>query len=219
MAKKRQKRKQNTPADQITPGHLGPYEITDEPIFDEAYKRLPQNVKERLGQLHAFTLRRPKAAIPELLALHEKYPKIQQFANYLVVAYNRTGQKELARQLIVANYRRTPEYLFARVQYAELCLREGNYAEVPQIFAHKFDLKVLYPERRRFHVSEVVAFFSMLANYFLVTGNRERAEQIYQMLCQLQPKHMATRALKRKLYPSLLRRLIIRLTGKKEDQS
>ncbi len=217
MAKKRQKNKQSTLAERSQSTRVVTYEITDEPILDEAYRRLPKNVKEQLDQLYELVQRRPQAAIPDLLALRERYPKVQPLANYLVVAYNRTGQTEVARQLIVENYRRNPEYLFARVHYAEICLHEGNDAEVAQIFEHKFDLKLLYPERRRFHVSEVVAFFGLLGNYFLTTGDRARAEQIYQMLHQLQPKHMYTRLLKRKLYPSLLRRLIIRLTGKKEN--
>lgn len=217
MAKKRQKNQQSAPAERSQSTRVVTYEITDEPILDEAYRRLPKNVKEQLHQLYELAQRRPKAAIPDLLALREKYPKVHQISNYLAAAYNGVGEVAIARQLIEENYRRHPDYLFARVHYAELCLHAGNYAEIPEIFEHKFDLKLLYPARRRFHVSEVMAFFGLLGNYFLATGDRTRAEQIYQMLYQLQPKHTYTRLLHRKLYPSLLRRLILRLTGKKEN--
>lgn len=209
MAKKRQSRKQPPPIpERAEPLRIHTYTITTEPIVDQAYKRLPKNVKDQVEQLHDLTLQRPKAAIPELVALREQYPQVHQFANYLVIAYSRTHQQELAKQLIEENYRRDPDYLFARVHYAELCLHDGKLAEVATIFDHKFDLKLLYPERKRFHISEVLAFFGVIGHYFLANGERERAEQCYQLLHEVNPKHNSTRSLKRKLHPGPFRRLL-----------
>lgn len=215
MVKKRQQRKQQAPIpERAEPLRIHTYTITTEPIVDQAYKRLPKNVKEQVEQLHDLTLQRPQAAIPELVALREQYPHVHQFANYLVIAYSRTHQHELAKQLIEENYRRDLNYLFARTHYAELCLHDGKLAEVATIFDHKFDLKLLYPERKRFHISEVLAFFGVMGNYFVATGDRERAEQCYQLLHEVDPKHSYTRSLKRKLYPGPFRRLLNSLIRK-----
>lgn len=215
MAKKRQQRKEQAPV----PAHaellrIHSYTITREPIVDQAYKRLPKNVKEQVDQLHDLTLRRPQTVIPELVALREQYPQVHQFANYLVIAYTRTGQTELAQQLIEENYRRDPNYLFARAHYAELCLHQGKLTEVAEIFAHNFDLKQLYPERKRFHISEVLTFFGVMGNYFLAIGDRERAEQCYELLHEVEPKHNYTRSLQRKLYPGAFRRMLNSLIRK-----
>ena len=56
MAKKRQKNKQSTQAERSQSTRVVTYEITDEPILDEAYRRLPKNVKEQLG-LHQYQVR------------------------------------------------------------------------------------------------------------------------------------------------------------------
>ncbi|MBN1935009.1 MAG: hypothetical protein JW934_10110 [Anaerolineae bacterium] len=64
------------------------------------------------------------------------------------------------------NYRRNPDYLFARLNYAELFLRRGDYERVAEILEHKFDLKLLYPRRNRFHVSEVSNFIGLVGLYW-----------------------------------------------------
>ena len=52
--------------------------------------------------------------------------------------------------------KRFPDYLFGRLAYARDCLERGDLDKVSEIFEGKFDLKLLYPDRERFHVSEVL---------------------------------------------------------------
>lgn len=190
---------------------LTEYEITDEPIEDRVYKRLPAEVKEAVQRLHKLARTRPHAAIPELLDLMEQYPDVPIFYNYLSAAYSRAGERKKMAEVIRENYDRNPDYLFARVNYAELCILQGELEKVPAIFDHKFDLKLLYPRRNRFHISEVASFMGVIGRYFYEMGEREMAEQYYELLRQLDPGHPFTRLLKRKLYPSLLLRLLNRL--------
>ncbi len=96
------------------------YEITAEPIHDRRYKRLPRRVKDAFDRLHAEAQKRPHKAIPELLELLEQYPNMPTLYNYLSVAYSRSGQRKKAEEIIQENYRRNPDYLFARLNYAEL---------------------------------------------------------------------------------------------------
>ena len=88
---------------------------------------------------------------------------------------------------IMENYRRNPDYLFARLNYAELCLARGDYETVAEIFEHKFDLKLLYPKRRRFHISEVANLMGLMGVYLLETGECEAAEKYYEILSQIAP--------------------------------
>ncbi len=211
MAGKRRKLKRNsTISQQSQQVRLIHYEITDEPIMDEAYKRLPADVKDRLEHLCDLAQHQPNTAIPELLALRKSYPHIPQIGNYLAMAYSRSGQNDKKKQLIQENYQRNPKYLFARIHYAESCYRDGDYAKIAEIFDHKFDLQLLYPHRKRFHSSEVLGFFGICGRYFVAIGERELAEKVYQLLIQIDPKHPYTRALKRQLYPGLFHRLLMR---------
>jgi hypothetical protein len=193
---------------------LSRYEITTEPIHDRHYQRLPRHVKEAIERLHDVAQRRPREAIPALRDLIRQYPRVPQLYNYLSVAYGRAGQRQEAEAVVQENYQRNPEYLFARLNYAEVCLARGDYAQVAHIFAHTFDLHVLYPQRKRFHRSEVANFMGVVGLYFLAIGNRELAEHYNKLLQQIAPDFPLTTRLHKKLFPGLWRRLWRSVTGR-----
>jgi len=193
------------------------YEITSSPIQDRRYRRLPRRVKDAIERLHDEAQRRPHKAIPELLEWIEKYPNIPMLYNYLSVAYSLAGQREKSEAVSQENYRRNPDYLFARLNYAEICLAKGEYEKIGEIFEHKYDLKLLYPKRKRFHISEVANFMGLIGAYFFETGEREAAEKYYKILQQIAPGYPMTKRLRRKLFPNLLQRLWLRLMGQSQS--
>lgn len=219
MTKRKSHRPTRPPAqsqnglDDLKAVHIVTYEITSEPIQDRRYKRLPRNVKDAIERLHNESQRQPHKAIPELLALIEKYPDVPVFYNYLSVAYSYIGAQKKVEEVVEENYRRNPNYLFARLNYAELCLDRGDYGEIAEIFEHKFDLKLLYPERNRFHITEVVSFMSVMGLYFYGIGEREPAEKYYEILQQIGPEHPATKRLHNTLHPTPLTRLVGRVAA------
>jgi tetratricopeptide (TPR) repeat protein len=187
------------------------YEITLEPIEGRQYKRLPGQVKDAIKRLHNEVQRHPRQAIPELVDLVKQYPKIPMLYNYLSVAYSQAGQRGKAEEIIRENYRRNRDYLFARLNYAELRLARGDYEQIAEIFEHKFDLKLMYPNRKRFHISEVANFMGLIGIYFLETGKRESAEKYYEILKDIAPSYPLTKMLRRKLHPSFLGRMLGRM--------
>jgi hypothetical protein len=48
------------------------------------------------------------------------------FFNWLSGAYSVLGDVHGVEETVRENYQRNPQYLFARVNYAELCLRDGD---------------------------------------------------------------------------------------------
>jgi tetratricopeptide (TPR) repeat protein len=186
------------------------YEITTSPTQARAYKRLPRRVTDAIERLHEEAQRRPRKAIPELLEWIEKY-QVPILYNYLSVAYSMAGQREKSEAAVRENYRRNPDYLFARLNYAEICLAKGEYEKIGEIFEHKYDLKLLYPRRKRFHISEVVNFMGLMGMYFFETGKREMAEKYHEVLQEIAPRYPMAKRLRRKLYPNLLQRLWRRL--------
>ena len=125
------------------------YAITDEPLENRDIKSLPAQVQARIDDLYGLAQRDPTKAIPELERLVTTYPHIPTFANHLSIAYLAAGDQEQAIALVREAYRRHPQYLFAKVNYANLCLQQGEIEKVPGIFDHAFDLKQLYPHRKR----------------------------------------------------------------------
>lgn len=190
------------------------YEITTEPMEGRRYRRLPRHVKAAIERLHGVAQRRPREAIPELRDLITQYPHVPQLYNYLSVAHARAWQRREAEAVVQENYQRNPEYLFARINYAEVCLARKDYAQVAEIFAYTFDLHALYPQRKRFHLSEVANFLGVAGCYFLAIGHRELAAHYEAFLQDVAPDFPITRRLHKQLFPGLLRRLWRRVTGR-----
>ncbi|MEW5960034.1 MAG: hypothetical protein AB1801_20115, partial [Chloroflexota bacterium] len=118
-------------------------------------------------------------------------------------------------EVIQENYRRNPDYLFARLNYAEMCRARGEYDKIAEIFEYKFDLKLLYPNRKQFHISEVANFMGLIGVYFFETGQQDVSEKYYDILKQIAPEYPMTKMLRWKLHPGLIRRVFHRLAGQK----
>ena len=177
------------------------YDITDEPLDNRDIKKLPSQVQARIDDLYELAQHDPRQAIPALERLVTTYPHIPTFFNHLSIAYLAAGDQEHATALVREAYRRHPQYLFAKVNYANLCLQHGEIEKVPGIFDHACDLKQLYPHRTRFHVSEFTGFAWVMCRYFCAINERETATLYYQMLKQVAPRHPMTKHAKRALYP------------------
>ena len=122
MAKKKSKRaKPIVSDDTLTPVYVTQYEITDEPIQEPAYRRLPKSIKEKLENLYQVARQQPLQAIPELIELQKKYPNVPQIYNYLSVAYSYAGENEKAEQITRENIRKNPNNLIARINLAQFC--------------------------------------------------------------------------------------------------
>src|SRR6266567_4547711 len=177
------------------------YDITDEPLDHRDIKRLPAQVQARMDDLYELAQYDPMQAIPALERLMTTYLHIPTFANHLSLAYLAAGDQEQATAWVREAYRRHPQYLFAKVNYANLCLQQGEIGKIPGIFDHAFDLQQLYPHRTRFHVSEFTGFAGVMCRYFCAIGERETAALYYRMLKQVAPRHPMTKHAKRALYP------------------
>jgi tetratricopeptide (TPR) repeat protein len=194
------------------------YEITDEPLDSPYLKRIPAHVRDTLGDLHDKAQRRPNEAIPDLERLVATYPHMPMFSNYLSIAYVQVGDIEKAEACILEAYRRHPTYLFAKVNYANVCLQKGDLAKIPDIFDHKLDLKLLYPRRKRFHVSEFTGFADVMCRYYNAIGERDAAVIYYQILQRLAPRHPLTKQAKRLLYAPFWLRWLRQWVGKRRDE-
>jgi tetratricopeptide (TPR) repeat protein len=177
------------------------YDITDEPLENRELKKLPSQVQARIDDLYELAQHHPTQAIPELERLVTTYPRVPTLSNYLSIAYLAVGDLQKTEACVREAYRRHPHYLFAKVNYANLCLQKGEIGKIPGIFEHTCDLKQLYPHRTRFHISEFTNFAGVMCRYFCAIGERETATLYYRMLKQVAPGYPITKHAKRALYP------------------
>lgn len=218
MAKRKPSKTNKSSKEEYTPVYLAQYEITDEPMEERAYRRLPKSVKERLERLYQDAQWNPQPALVELLELKKKYPRVPQIYNYLAVAYSRVGEIEKAEAITKENIRKNPNYLFAKVNYAEFCLQREEYEKIPEIFDHKYDLKMLYPNRKRFHIAEFANFMGIMGMYFARTDQRELADRYNKLLQETASDFPMAKRLKRELNPNIIVRVLKRLLGEQTGE-
>ncbi len=167
------------------------YSITDEPIPEPRYDRLPEDVKDRLDELMVDAQENPIRAIPELQKFKGKYPGVPSIYNYLAAAYSNAGDMKRAEAVIEENLAKHPDYLFAKLNYAQLCIAKEEYEKIPEIFDNKFELKMLCPEREKFHITEFATFFGIMGAYFFFTGKIDEARRYNKYLQEIAPETLS----------------------------
>ena len=173
-------------------------------ITEEAIKRarpFPEEIEKEREALLGMAKEQPQKAIPRLKELKEKYPEVREISNWLSAALSAVGQKEEADALAKESFLKHPDYLFARMNYVSICLRDGNLEEIPKIL-DKFDLKMLYPDRDTFHVSEVATFYGITGQSHLASGNTDAALTCLNLLQEVAPDHRETLTLMLALAPT-----------------
>lgn len=80
-------------------------------------------------------------------------------------------------------------------------MAKGELDRIPAVFDHKYDLKMLYPERNKFHITEVANFMGIMGLYFARTGQRDVAQTYHAILQEIAPDFPISQALHRELNP------------------
>ncbi len=179
--------------------NVAEYEISYEPVEDESVQTLPVDVRNRIRDLYNLIQKDPQKVIPELLTLKEQYPTVPVLGNYLYVAYMLSGDEEKSDAMMLENYQRHPSYLFAKLTYGQYLLKQDNIKEFEQVFENKFDLRALYPNKRKYHVAEIISFWGVMGLYHCAVNNWEAVAAICNLLQQFAPQHEVTKLLNTRL--------------------
>lgn len=179
--------------------NLAEYEISHEPVEDESLKNLPSGDRARVNELYAMIQKSPQKVVDELTALKEKYLDVPVLGNYLYVAYTLLGDEEKSDAMMLENYQRHPDYLFAKLTYGQYLLKEDKVDEFEKVFNNKFDLFSLYPKRKKYHIAEVISFWGVIGLYYCAVSKWDHVERTCQLLDNLAPHHQVTKILKTRL--------------------
>jgi tetratricopeptide (TPR) repeat protein len=196
------------PLDAALPANvkLVSYDITFEPLelADQKTAGLEEALGDTREQLFEDVHENPKAAIPVLERLLEQFPSEPMLLNWLSAALTRAGDFDASTRIARQNFEANPHYLFARLNYAQVRLQEGDLAAVEEILERKFDLKLLYPERDVFHVSEYRALCGLMIPYWIRKGEFKAARLLFETLEQFEPDGEVTQKLRSAVEGSVL---------------
>ena len=189
------------------------YPVSFEPMPDILGKKLGKEVLQTYLQLLEKVQTQPRKYYQEIKTFCSKYPDSSEVVNLLTFAHLQNKNLLEAEKLIEETYWKYPHYLFARINYADQCIRKKKLSEINKIFP-LFDLKILYPEKKIFHISELRGYWILMAHYHQALKNREKALDYYETVCKIDPYHSATLHLKKKLIQiSFTHRFFLKLSN------
>jgi tetratricopeptide (TPR) repeat protein len=174
------------------------YDILDGDVGDPQ-SDVPEEIVDEVAEVWELVHDKPAEAARRLEPLIERFPNVPRLYNFLRTAYASSGQKDKAHEIAERNFRLHPTYLFAKLDCAADAMARGEPQRVPEILGHKFDLKLMYPHRDAFHISEFVGLQGVLAEYYLQVGDLERAATCCEMLEQVDPEHPMVEVLENQL--------------------
>lgn len=175
-------------------------EIVHGSLSQAWFASLPREIRDAVPDVHAKIQDDPRAAIAQLRTWIEREP-VPMFFNWLGTAYGALGEIQAMEATIRENYERNPQYLFARFNYAELCLDSDDPEAAREAIGGTLDIRALLGGRKRVHVSELAGFFYIVARYHLQTGDRAGAEKVFAILEDAAPDEPGTEELRRLMYP------------------
>jgi hypothetical protein len=131
-----------------------------------------------------------KGLIARLKNFIEKYPHIPQFKNYLYNALMRNDLNEEAKEVLEDTLLKHPDYFFARADKAGLYLSEDNIEAAEALMGGEppSDIQNMYPERKEFHITEVLQYYRYGVNYYIQLHKFDEAEKYLQNIKKFIPQ-------------------------------
>ncbi len=118
-----------------------------------------------------------------------EYPGNPVLVHFLVQLARAEGNADEAHRLAEENYRANPDYLFARCDWALALMRAGRDQEVPGVVGGGFILPRIFPGRKVFHVSELVAVCQVASRYYTLQQKPVVAKRFLDLVRQVEPDH------------------------------
>lgn len=162
-----------------------PYQITDKPITPDLTPE-ELNVMKQMHTLAASESQNRTEAVTQIEQAIEKYPHLPELKNYLQVSYALNGQEDKAFATGQQTIKQHPEYMFAKINLAELYLIKKDMEQVDKILPQPKELSDYYPDKTKlFHITEVVNFEKFAITYYIDKGDLKTSEKRIDRLDQL----------------------------------
>lgn len=171
---------------------LTTYLITgNDSILDEQNHITPE-VRRILEEIRPDVVKGRKYLIKKLNKFCLKYPKVPVFKNLLSTIYQNNGDKKQAFAVNQWLVKEHPDYLFGKLNLAAQLLVEDKPESIPDILGETMEIGELYPERKEFHVEEVISFNNISLQYFLAMDEIEQAEMRVEFMEDVAGEHSKT---------------------------
>ena len=170
------------------------YEITADAGFMHELFNIPRELVRQIEEnYHRISSGNfGNKTIENINKLIEKYPQNPQLKNLLFSALMTRGEVQEARNYNRKILEEHPGYLFGKLNLAGEYFENGEYDRMTEALGEVMEIQDLYPERDKFHLSEVIGFNRMAVLYFTAKNNMEAAESRLEIMEKIAPDHPDT---------------------------
>src|SRR5690606_28471366 len=133
-----------------------------------------------------------KHIIKKVNKLCLKYPRVPVLKNILSNLYQQNGNSNQAFAVNQWILKEHPNYLYGKLNHAAELLLKGKPEGIPAIMGEAMEIGDLFPQRKEFHIEEVVGFYIIAIQYFLAVDKIEEAEIRMKILEDIDEDHPKT---------------------------
>ena len=183
------------------------YDISYEPIYTKYHKKMPDELKDKYKRYVVSIQNHDPSVLNELESISNKYenPVINNLLyNCLILADRYDDAMKIAEN----NFNTFPDYLFGRLNYAATFILKKDYKSIPKIFNFKFDLKLIEPDRNKFHISEILSFHKIMYYYHIGIGEYENAKMHFDIISRVDIEGKVKRELSKTSFIIKMKKLI-----------
>ncbi|MEX2233186.1 MAG: hypothetical protein WD824_13570 [Cyclobacteriaceae bacterium] len=157
------------------------YDAIEMPYFNrEEEQEESQKIYEALKtakKKHEFKALKTK--LHDMIAANPENPV---YHNYLSLCARNNPE---FRAIVENTVKKFPDYLFGKIALANLLLEDDKLEDVEKLFNNAYTLPDLYPDRKTFHITELIGFNSTMMRIFLrkqdIAQVNINCEMIYEM--------------------------------------
>ena len=167
--------------------------ITEDPTFTGKLYGVNENIVGKFQEIRdRIEKLKDKKIIVELIKMIEEHPEVPMLKNYLAIAYTLRNMDKESKEIVLQTVIDHPDYLFGKIALANLYIDEKKYSEVSAILGNEMDIRKLCPNRKTFHLSEILNFYKVAVRYFAAVKDLDNARDKMEILMELAPDDPAT---------------------------
>lgn len=146
--------------------------------FGDRKRHYPEEVELLCEKCHPLMQSSDLAQyVKPLEELKEKYPEAGIIYNYLINAYAFAGEAQKSYDVMIECFEKFPKYPNGVITYLYQMIERGNIDAAAALFNEKFEIGLMFPERKEFHISEIIAFTVTIFKFYIATNQMDRADQ------------------------------------------
>jgi len=170
------------------------FKCTYDPVEEKNHAKMSEDDQAFLTQLYAWVQGskiEARRAIKQLQKLKKKYSDVPVIYNFMGAAYQILGKEIKRHHTLKETCKKFPNYVFGKISLAEYRIGHGHHEDVPEIFNHKLQLYMHYPNvggNPVFHGIEVQSFYAVMGSYYARNKQLAHAIKCYFIVEEADPE-------------------------------